>query len=91
MRADPTSRRPDGTRGGRHRARLSMPRMPFVRVVACGRSLHVVSSGCVGARWFEDSTRMSVAVVVRAALRAYAGGAWEVQGRSLENGERSAK
>ena len=42
---------------------------------ACGRSLRVVPSGCVGARWFEDTTRMSMSIVVREALCVYAGGA----------------
>ena len=44
--------------------------------LAFGRSLLVVPSGCVGARWFEDTTRMSMAVVVRKALCVHAGGAW---------------
>ena len=47
-----------------------------------GRSLRVASSGRVGARWFEDTTRMSMAVV-RVALRVYAGGAWVLWDRSL--------
>ena len=43
--------------------------------LACGRCLRVVSSGCVGARWFEDTSPASVAVAVREALFVYAGGA----------------
>ena len=51
--------------------------------LAFGRSLLVVPSGCVDARWFEDTTRMSMAVVVRKALCVHVGGAWGLQGCSL--------
>ena len=44
--------------------------------LACGRGLRVVSSSCVSARWFEDTTRVVMAVVVWVALCVYAGGVW---------------
>ena len=43
-----TTATPEAPRSGRHRAPASMPRVSFVR------GLRVVSSGCVGARWFEE-------------------------------------
>ena len=52
-----------------------MPSSP-VRGLACGRSLRVVFSDCVGARWFEYIKRMSMTVVVR-------GGFERVRGRCL--------
>ena len=50
------------TRGGRHRARVSTPRLPLVRSFF----------GCVGARWSEGT----MTVVVPDTLCAYAGSAW---------------
>ena len=59
--------------------------------LSCGRSFPVVSSGCVGARWFEDTTRMSMTVVVRGALCVFAGGAWALLGHTLHKDVRRVK
>ena len=48
----------------------------FCAALAFGRSLRVAPSGCVSAGWFEDTTRMSMVVVVREALCVCAGSAW---------------
>ena len=64
---------PESTRGGRHRARVSMP---------SGRRSRVVSPGCVGARWLEDTTRTSVPSSVREDLCVYAAFAGALQCRS---------
>ena len=58
----------------------------FCAGLSCGRSLPVVSSGCVGARLFEDTTRRSMDFVVRVALGVYEGGAWVLWCRSLYKG-----
>ena len=47
------------------------------------KALSVVVSGNSGTCWLQDTTRMSMTVVVREALCVYAGDAWALQGRSL--------
>ena len=49
----------------------------------------MVPTGCVGARWFQHTTRMPMAVVVKEAWRVCAGGAWGLLGCSLCKGARS--
>ena len=57
---------PDATRCGRHRARVSVPRLPSVR---CLRTVEARVCGSLGlCRWFEDITRMSMALIVREVL-----------------------
>ena len=72
---DPTTR-PDATKSGRHQGARLHAKIALCAELACGRSLRLASSGCIGARWFEDASRMSMAVVLREALCVYAESAW---------------
>ena len=75
-----STRRPDGTRRwATHRARDSMPRVPFA-VLVCGRKL---ATGFIGLCWCPRTTR---SVCVRAALWVQAGGAWELSGSQSYKG-----
>ena len=47
----PLDGQPEATRSGRHRVQIAV-KSALCAGIACGRSLCVVSSGCVGARWF---------------------------------------
>ena len=57
---------------------------------ACVRSK--LASGCLGlCRCTVDTTRMTLAVVVRVALCVYTRGASKLEGRNLQKGVKSAK